>query len=120
MDDRYSSCPPLEEIINRKYSRHIAVVEVVHFLIGLGFGACPWLVPWVQVAGIAYILIKELLYDPIQLAGYPWWELETGDRTYIWGPGLDQKIELREKGALDAAVHFGGMLVGAIVISLII
>jgi len=96
------------------YSVNILLISLIHFLSGVAFGICPWFRPWNLAAGIGYILIKELFWDPIRIAGVVWWELEPDHPHYRWGRGLYQVLELREKCSIDMDCYFLGMSVGAI------
>ncbi len=80
------------------HSRYIPAIEMIHFTVGFLFGACPWLRPWNQAAGVGYILIKKLFVDP--------WLIKRG----FW-----QGLELREKGAIDIIPHLQGQLIGTVI-----
>ena len=97
-----------------EYSRQLHQVELIHFGIGFAFGICIWLRPWVQLAGLAFVLWKELVYDPRCWTVWRWlWSIPRGFYEYRWGPGW-MVIDLREKGVLDLACYFAGMLAGMI------
>jgi len=96
------------------YSRPLHQVELIHFGVGFAIGVFFWLRPWVQLAGLAFVLWKELLRDPRRWTPYRnLWSIPRGFYEYRWGPGY-QVIDLREKGVLDLACYFAGMLAGMI------
>lgn len=103
------------------HSMNILLVELIHLAIGTGFG----FIPYGYLAGIAFVLWKELYRDPranFGEHGVTWlWDVpETilGDdgirrpTVYRWGLGPLCSIEFARKAWIDMVCYFTGMALG--------
>jgi len=101
--------------MNIKFRRSLFLVGLVHVGAGFAFGCFPWLRPWSQLIGLAYILVKALFIDPLRWCGKTLWELDPDDGPYRWGRSYHQVVSQREKGSIDMACHMTGQIIGMIV-----
>lgn len=94
------------------HSINLYLRELAHLLVFVVAGFCPWYRPWNWVVILLYVLLRELLWDPVNECGKPWWKLEYGEKFYSWADGC--WINFKVKGLLDASVCLNGALIGTV------